>query len=264
MPERMTCPHGHEWEADETADVLLLCPVCGATPAGSARAFDTEVYLPARPGRLPMPAPGPALVVPRPDEPLAVPGDEILGPLARGGMGLVDKARHLILDRVVALKLVPAGQPPLPITVARFRAEARAVAALHHPTIVATRTRLHSTGMPLGVVPEGDFAPEPATRLEPGEVVVLLTDGVVEVESPAGESFGHPRVLDVVRAHRGESAREIVEARCGARLRQRRPAARRHHAGRYQVRTRGVGAGPGLADRIGSWHRPGLWKECAP
>jgi serine phosphatase RsbU (regulator of sigma subunit) len=76
----------------------------------------------------------------------------------------------------------------------------------------APRTRLESTGLPLGVLAEGEYTARPATRLEPGEVLVLLTDGVIEAESPAGGRFGDPRVLEVVRANRHRCAREIVEA----------------------------------------------------
>src|SRR5205823_1331222 len=42
-------------------------------------------------------------------QPAAVPGYEILGLLGRGGMGIVWKARHLRLKRVVALKMILAG-----------------------------------------------------------------------------------------------------------------------------------------------------------
>jgi serine/threonine protein kinase/tetratricopeptide (TPR) repeat protein len=69
-------------------------------------------------------------------EPVNVPGYEILGVLGRGGMGVVYRARQTGLNRLVALKMIRAGDLASREQVARFRAEAEAVARLRHPNIV--------------------------------------------------------------------------------------------------------------------------------
>ena len=62
---------------------------------------------------------------------------EILGEIARGGMGIIYKARQLDLDRTVALKTLRQEELSKPDAAARFRGEAQAVARLRHPHIVA-------------------------------------------------------------------------------------------------------------------------------
>src|SRR5271156_5660131 len=71
-----------------------------------------------------------------------VPGYEVEGVLGRGGMGIVFRARHLLLKRLVALKMGLAGSYVTPQERERFRREAEAVAALRHPNIV----QVHDVG----------------------------------------------------------------------------------------------------------------------
>ena len=65
-----------------------------------------------------------------------VPGYEILAHLAKGGMGIVYKARQVGLKRLVALKMIRTGEDATPAQIARFHAEAENVAQLQHPHIV--------------------------------------------------------------------------------------------------------------------------------
>jgi serine/threonine protein kinase len=70
-------------------------------------------------------------------DPLLIDNYVILDTLDTGGMGLVFKALHRSMNRVVALKLLPAAMMSAHDTVKRFQREVHAAAALSHPNIVA-------------------------------------------------------------------------------------------------------------------------------
>ena len=100
---------------------------CEARPAPSVEG--TLTFSSADPGS-PAPARAPAREWP------AIAGYEILGLLGSGGMGRVYKARQINLNRLVALKVILAGEDADAEQVARFREEAKAIARLRHPNIV--------------------------------------------------------------------------------------------------------------------------------
>ena len=68
-------------------------------------------------------------------------------------------------------------------------------------------------GLPLGVTGEETYDEVHEFTMEPGDVLVLLTDGFVEWSRPSdNELFGTTRLTSVVREHARESAKVVMEA----------------------------------------------------
>jgi tRNA A-37 threonylcarbamoyl transferase component Bud32 len=108
-------------------------PAARPTPVeGAARLFEEAA---AETGARP-PPPSPADLAP------SFPELEILSVLGQGGMGVVYKARHRRLDRLVALKVLPRELAQDPQFADRFAREARTLARLDHPHVV----RVHDFG----------------------------------------------------------------------------------------------------------------------
>lgn len=71
---------------------------------------------------------------------------EVLSPLGQGGMGVVYKVRHVVLDTLLALKVLPPEFMANPEMVSRFYREARVMARLRHPNIVRVLDIDHDEG----------------------------------------------------------------------------------------------------------------------
>lgn len=76
----------------------------------------------------------------------------------------------------------------------------------------AVKAKLPRTGIPLGMQPDTKYVASKEYRLEAGDLVLLLTDGIEETLAHDDSLFGIERTLDVVRRHQNKPASQIVEA----------------------------------------------------
>lgn len=153
-------------------------------------------------------------------ERVAPPGYEILGDLGRGGMGIVYKARQLGLNRLVALKMLLSANHAGEEELARFRAEAEALAALRHPNVVQVYEAGEWSGRPYfsmelveGGTLAGRMTGEPFASREAAELIETLAGAVqaahehgivhrdlkpanvlMGADAPSGATF--PRITD--------------------------------------------------------------------
>lgn len=96
----------------------------------------------------------------------------------------------------------------------------RVANAGHEPPLLVRRDRspivpLEGSGPLLGAFPSLDLV-ESVTTLEPGDAIVLYTDGVTDARSATGERFDEGRLLSAIEAARDRSAAAIVESITGA------------------------------------------------
>jgi formylglycine-generating enzyme required for sulfatase activity/tRNA A-37 threonylcarbamoyl transferase component Bud32 len=120
-----------------------------------------------------------------------IPGYEILGELGRGGMGVVCKARHLRLNRIVALKMVLSGGQATPEERLRFLAEAEAIAAVKHPGIVQVHDFGTHNGVPylsLEFCPGGSLAGKLSGNPLPAREAAALVEQVARAVQAAHEA----------------------------------------------------------------------------
>ena len=82
----------------------------------------------------------------------------------------------------------------------------------HNPPLIVrtggTMEQLAAGGLPLGIMAEADFR-EGHTKLNPGDVLVIYSDGVSEAVSPTGEEFGPTRLYEAVSRNLDASAAGI-------------------------------------------------------
>ena len=73
------------------------------------------------------------------------------------------------------------------------------------------RAVLESSGTPLGVSAAWGVTDAEPIALEPGDTLVLMTDGITESQAPDGSLLGAEGALQLVRAHLAGSAQQVLE-----------------------------------------------------
>ncbi len=155
---------------------------------------------------------------------------ELLAEIARGGMGVVYKARQISLNRIVAVKMILAGQLATQADHDRFHAESQAAAVLDHPNIVPIfevgeheGQHYFSMGYVDGPSLSARLAKGPLAPKEAAALVATVAEaleyahrqGVIHRDiKPSNiliDSQGRPRVTDFGLAKRVNGGSELTE-----------------------------------------------------
>jgi hypothetical protein len=194
--------------------------------------------------------------------PPTLPGYEILEVLGRGGMGVVYKARHAQLQRLVALKMIRAGGLASTADLARFRTEAQAVARLQHPNVVQIHEVGEHDGLPffsLELVEGGSLSDRLDGTPPPPRQAALL---VATLASDPHDLDGRPGPIGTLPHGEGWKRGGAAGQRASSPLR------RTRRAGSARARVvgsclNGCSTGwPASSVPVKSWMRCSAWRNC--
>src|SRR6266480_1745687 len=168
-------------EAEANPNMEKKCPQCGASlPTGALEGLCPACLLKQGTTADTAVPPEAAAFQPPSVEEVArlFPHLEIIELVGKGGMGAVYKARQPALDRLVALKILPPQAASGPGFAERFTREARALARLSHPNIVAIYEFGQVNGLPFFVMEFVDGLNlrelERAGKLSPREALPIV------------------------------------------------------------------------------------------
>lgn len=83
---------------------------------------------------------------------------------------------------------------------------------LHHSAATGTLARFDGDGLPLGIDESERYGSPRRFRLEPGDALVMLTDGFIERANPRRELFGFERLSQAITRHAALSASAMIDA----------------------------------------------------
>ncbi|MBL8963306.1 MAG: PP2C family protein-serine/threonine phosphatase [Phycisphaeraceae bacterium] len=95
--------------------------------------------------------------------------------------------------------------------------DAEMISAGHGPTFLYRAStgkveQFGGSGLPLGIVEDERYGPTSHLQLDPGDTLVLLTDGFMERACADGSIFGTNRLISLVERHAALSAKQIIDA----------------------------------------------------
>jgi len=125
--------------------------------------------------------------------------------------GLLNRLNQLLADDLSANRFVTF----VVVFLDPARAEVKVLSAGHGPILYYRRAadaieNLEAQGIPLGMIASISYEHASERQLEPGDMLVLVTDGFYEWEDPDEQQFGMARLENVIRESRDYSAQEVI------------------------------------------------------